>query len=134
MPQIQTTVLADRQSTPVNHSFVPVDIAQPGSVGILQTVGAFLIGVMRLSLGMRRTPSGKYRGFLNLDVPVVQEETINGITKPVVVRTAYIRVQVTWDAGSTFDERNNAIGLLRSALDPTKVLVNDTLVKCEAVY
>lgn len=61
-------------------------------------------------------------------------ETINGVSRPVVVRTAYANLSVTFDEKSTEQERNDAIGLMASALATGKVLVNDTLVKLEGVY
>jgi hypothetical protein len=45
-----------------------------------------------------------------------------------------VNLDVTFDATSTELERNNVIGMLQSALDPSKTLVNDALIKLQGVY
>lgn len=134
MPQISNVVLKDRKTTPVSHTFVPSDIAQPGSVGILVESTGVLLDSNRLTVSMRKTPAGKYKGRMTLSMPVVQNETVNGITRPTVVRTAYATIDVSYDGGSTLAERNDLIGMLADALDPSKVVINDTLVKAESIY
>lgn len=134
MPQIQNTVLTDRQSTPVAHTFVPSDISQPGSVGVLVNTDGTLLNAKRLTISMRKSTTGKMKGRLTLAVPVVQDEVINGVSRPTTLRTSYASVDVSFDVSSSLQERKDLIGMLYSALDPSKVLINDALVKGESIY
>lgn len=132
MPQLQSVVLTDRTTpTPVNRTYAPRDIKD--GVGVAVNAAVTPAGGERISVS--NVPTGtRYKGEVRLVLPVVQTETINGISKPVVVRTAYVTVQTSFDVTSTEQERNDAIGLMASALGTGKVLVNDALVKLEGVY
>lgn len=132
MPQLQSLVLTDRTpGSPVDLTFVPRDIV--GGVGTVINSSGVPIGDKRLAISVRKAQS-RYHGELRFTIPVVQTETINGIGRPVVVRTAYVTVKTSFDDKSSEQERNDAIGLLASALLPGKTLVNDTIVKLEGVY
>lgn len=82
---------------------------------------------------MRRTDT-RYKAQLQLVMPVVQNETVNGITTPKVVRTAYADVTFTFDQTSSDQERKDIVGMLQSSLEPGKVLVNDIVVNLQGVY
>lgn len=133
MPQLQSLVLTDRTTpTPVNLTFVPRDIDAKGVGTVVNNAGT-PIGEKRVTVSMKKRNS-RYYGQVRISIPVVATETINGVAKPVVIRTAFVNVDVTFDEKSTETERNDAIGLLASALAPAKALVNDALVKLEGVY
>lgn len=131
MPQLQNLVLTDRAGTPVNHTFVPRDIVN-GVATVVESTGV-AIGEKRVSISLRRTAT-KVRGRLVLTLPVTMTETVNGIDRPTVVRTAIADVQLTFDQTSTEQERKDLIGQLASALEPGKVLVNDTFVLMQNPY
>jgi len=131
MPLLQAISLNDRETTPVAHVFNPHDSVN--GVGIVKNTTGVPLGAETLTVSMRGSPNGRYRGKVNLTVPVVQTETINGISTPVVVRTAYVSLEVTFSDKSTLQERDNVIGMLADALAPSKTLVNDALVKLEGV-
>jgi hypothetical protein len=78
--------------------------------------------------------NNRYHGEVRLSLPVVVTETINGVASPIVVRTAFVSLSATFDEKSTEQERNDAIGMMSSALATSKTLVNDALVKLEGVY
>ena len=132
MPQLQTLVLTDRAATPVNHTYVPRDI-KAGVAEVVESSG-IPIGDNRVTVRLNRTASGRYKPQVNFTFPVVQTKTENGISTPVVVRTAYCNVEFTFDPASTLDERNNVVGMVSSAFAATKPLINDTVVKLEGVY
>lgn len=132
MPQLQNIVLTDRAATPVNHTFVPLDIQN--SVGTVVESTGIPIGQNALSVSLRQTAGGRYKGVLKLVLPIVQTQTVNGVSSPVVVRTAYADLTFSFDASSTEQERKDMVGMLASSLDPAKVLVNDTIVKLQGVY
>lgn len=132
MPQLQNVVLKDRATTPVDHTFTPRDI-RDGVGTVVETTGV-PVGNSRLSVALRLTPSGSYKGTMKLAVPVVVNETINGVVVPKVARTSYANIELTFDATSAEAERNNLMGMLESAFKASTVLVNDTFVKLQGVY
>jgi hypothetical protein len=132
MPALANVILTDREGTPVNHTFTPRDIVN-GLGTVVESTGV-PVGENKLQVAVNRTASGKYKGILKMALPIVQTQTINGVSTPVVVRTTYIDLAITYDGTSTLQERKNAVGMLASALAEAKVLVNDTLVKLEGVY
>lgn len=131
MPQLQNLVLTDRQATPVNHTFTPRDIVS--NVGAVVESSGVPVGDNRFTISLRQV-NNRYKATIQFSVPVVQNQTINGITTPTVVRTAFADLTFTFDAQSTTAERNDFVGMLASALAPTKTLVNDTVVGLQGVY
>lgn len=132
MPQLQNLVLTDRKATPVAHAFTPFDIKN--GVGTVVEQTGVPVGNNRFTVSLRRTGNTRYKAQLQLVMPVTQNETINGIVTPKVVRTAYADVSFTFDATSSDQERKDLVGMLQSSLDATKVLVNDTVVNLQGVY
>lgn len=132
MPQLQNLVLKDRKTTPVDHTFIPRDIRQ--NVGTVVESNGVPVGNSRYSVSLRLTPSGKYKAELKLAVPVVANETINGVSVPTVTRTAFADLVFTFDQHSTEAERDDLVGMLADSLASSKVLVNDTVVKLQGVY
>lgn len=132
MPQLQNLVLTDRSTTPVNITFKPQGLSSQG-VGVVSDSTGVPVGDKRVSVSMTKRNS-RYKGEVRLTLPVLATETINGVSRPVVIRTGYITLSVDFDERSTEQERKDAIGMLQSGLDPTKLLVNDALVKLESVY
>ena len=131
MPQIANLVLKDRAATPVNHTFVPRDIV--GGVATLVESTGVPIGDKRLTISLTRTQAGRVKAILKGTFPVVQDQTINGITAPVVVRTAYANIEFSFDGTSTEQERKDVVGQMSDALLAT-AWTNDTLTKLQAVY
>lgn len=133
MPQLQSVVLKDRATpTPVDHTFIPRDVRS--DVGtVIETTGV-PYGNSRLSVSLRVQPSGQYKPEVKLAIPVLVNETVNGVTIPKVVRTAYADVTFKFDPLSTEEERNNLVGMLADAFSTGKTLINDTVVKLQGVY
>lgn len=133
MPQLQTVVLTDRTpTTPVNLTFTPRGIDAKGVGEVVNNAGV-PIGEKRCTVSMTKRNS-RFHGQVRLVLPVVVTETVNGVSSPSVVRTSYVNLECQFDEKSTEQERNDAIGLMASALATGKVLINDTLVKLENVY
>lgn len=133
MPQLANLVLTDRATTPVNHTFTPRDIV--GNVAtVVETTGVPL-GDGRVSISLRRTAgTGRYKATMQFVFPVVQDQTINGVTSPKVVRSAYCDLTFTFDESSSELERKNAVGMVQSSLDASKLVVNDVLTKLQGLY
>lgn len=133
MPQLQNLVLTNRATpTPADTTFVPRDIVN-GVGTVINQVDGVPVGERRFTVSMRKSGT-RYRGRLSLVLPVVQSMTVDGISKPTVVRNAFANVEFVFDETSTQQERNDLVGMLASALASNKVLVNDTIVKLEGVY
>lgn len=132
MPQLQNLVLTDRAGTPVNHTFTPRDIVD--GVGTVVESTGVPIGDNRFTVSLKETSQGRYKAVMKGTFPIVQNQTVNGITTPVVVRTAYGTLEFSFDRSSTEQERKDAIGMMQSCLDPSKTLVNDAAVKLQGIY
>lgn len=132
MPQLQTLVLKDRTTpTPVDHTFTPRDI-KSGVGAVVETSGV-PVGDGRYTISLRQV-NNRYKAQIQIAIPVVQNETVNGIVTPKAVRTAYADLTFTFDSTSTEQERTNIVGMLADSLGTGKVLVHDTVVKLQGVY
>lgn len=132
MPQIQNLVVADRAATPVNHTYVPRDIVG-GVATVVESTGV-PIGDNVITLSLKKTDQGRFKATLKGRFPVVQTQTINGISTPVVVRTAFGECVFSFESTSTLQERKDVVGLIANSLSASAPLVNDTLTKLEGVY
>lgn len=132
MPQLQTLVMTDRATTPVNHTFIPRSMN--GNVGEVVESTGVPVGDSRSTISLNRTSNGRYKATFKLEVPVVQSQTINGIVTPVVVRKAYAEATFSFDGTSTEQERNDIVGMFSSAMAANKALFHDTVVKLQGVY
>lgn len=127
-------VVADRTTpTPVNHTFTP-DGEDTNGVHIFSEKTAVRAGDPRFTISLRQS-KGKVRPSLRLAVPIVATQTINGVSSPVVVRTAYVELSATFDELSTAQERADAIGMLTNSCAPTgQTMINDLLVNLSDIY
>lgn len=132
MPQLQNLVLADRAATPVNHTFTPRDIV--GGVGTVEESSGVPIGSNSYSVSLRKTPAGAYKATLKGRFPIVQTQTVNGVSTPTVVRTSYAEFEFSFDSTSTEQERKDVVGMMADSLSSGKVLTNDLLTKLQGVY
>lgn len=132
MPQLVAITLADRETTPVNHILSPR--GKEGDVAVVAESSATPLGETTLRLSIKRQPTGRAKIRLVLVVPVVQTETINGVSSPKVVRTAAAYLDVVFDETSTLQERKNLVGMLASSLGASQVLTDSVLTKLESIW
>jgi hypothetical protein len=132
MPQLQNLVVNDRAATPVAHTFVPRDITD-GVATVEESTGV-PVGTNTISASLRKTTQGNYKATLKGKFPIVQNQTINGIVTPVVVRTAYAELMFTFSESSSEQERKDCVGMMADSLAASKVLINDTVVKLQGIY
>lgn len=126
-------VIKDRTSpTPVDHTFTP-DGDDTNGVHVYSEKTGVPAGNPRYTVGLRQS-NGKYRPTARISIPVVQTQTINGVSSPVVVRTAYIDVSATFDALSSAQERADAIGLMVNSLATAQTQINDLFVNLSDIY
>lgn len=131
MPQLTQVVLKDRMTTPVDHTFSPQDLRD--NVGILVNTQGVPVGNERLGVSLRYTGK-RYKATVTLACPVVVTETVNGVSKPSVARTAYAEVVFTYDNTSTLQERQNIVGMLANALAGNQPMLNSVLTELQSVY
>lgn len=132
MPQLQNLVLTDRQATPVAHTFTPDNISSAGVGSVIES-GGVPTGANRFSIS-HRLVNNTHKVEIRMAIPIVQNETINAIVRPKVVRTSYVTASFSFDGTSSLQERKDVVGMFQSAFDPLKLLVNDTLVNLQGVY
>jgi hypothetical protein len=133
MPHLTSTVLTDRAATPVAHTFEPDD--KVGNVGFLVESDGVPIGNSKLSVSLRKTQEGRRKAEVKLVIPVTDTVTgEDGVEKLVVLRTNSATLLFDYAPTSTLAERNNLVGMLADALEPEKVVINDTVVKLQGVY
>jgi hypothetical protein len=133
MPQLANLVLTDRKATPVAHTYTPRSI--DGNVGMVAETTGTPIGDPRVTVSLGKpTAQGRYKPQVRYTFPVVQTQTINGVSTPVIVRTSYVELNFSFDQTSSEAERNDIVGMVQSSLDASKVLINDTVVKLQGVY
>lgn len=125
-------VITDRAPTPVAHTFSP-DGDDANGVHLFTEKTSVPAGNPRFTIAHRYS-GGKYRPSIKLSIPVVQTQTINGVTSPVVVRTAYAEVGFTFDSLSSEQERKDCVGLLASALEASQTQIDNLLVKLEDIW
>lgn len=119
MTQLATVVLKD--SLGANVSFAPRDIVN----GVATTVNSsgIPLGDKTYSLATSRTQAGRRKATLKFALPVVQTETLNGVARPTVVRTAYCDVNFSFDGTSSTLERSDMLAAVKAALADTVMTV-----------
>jgi hypothetical protein len=132
MPTLQSLVLTDRATTPVNHTFTPFGLE--GGVAMVVESSGVKVGDSKFSISNRKSANGRYKVAMKLEVPVVDNAVVNGITVPTVSRIGYANVEFSFSDRSTTAERNNLVGMLASGLATSKTLVNSTVVDLEGVW
>lgn len=136
MPQRGNITVNDRASTPVAHVFTP-DGEDKNNVHLFSEKSGVPLSNSRLSVSITRTgngQAGKVKPTIRLAVPVTQTQTINGISQPVIVRTAYVELSATFDGLSTEQERKDAIGMMANAMAASQTILNPVLTQTEDLW
>lgn len=133
MPALQSLVVTDRASTPVNYTLNPI-----GEKDGVYTVGAadstgVTITEKRLSISRRETPD-RVKVTEKWRFPIVVTEVINGVSSPSVARVAYVDCTFSFEKTSTEQERKDVVGMFYSAHAVGKTLIEDTLVKGQSIW
>lgn len=125
-------VVNDRASTPVAHTFTPAG-DDTNDVHVFLERNGVPAADSRFTAALRST-NGKWRPTLRMQIPVVQTQDVGGIQTPVVVRTAFAELNLTFDATSTEQERKNLVGMFANALAANQTMVNDLIVNLNDIY
>lgn len=125
-------VISDRAATPVAHTYSP-DGDDANGVHVFSEKTSVPAGNPRFTARLAYS-NGRYKPQLRLSIPVVQTQTINGVSTPVVVRTAYVEFNANFDALSSDQERKDAVGLMANALATAQTQINDMVVNLSDIY
>lgn len=128
-------VLKDRTSpTPVDHTFTPDgDDANGVHVWTEKEPNGVAAGAKRFTASMRRDASGRHRPVIKTQIPVVATQVINGVSSPVVIRTAYAETTFRFEDTSTTQERADLVGIHANSLASTVAQINDMIVNISDV-
>jgi len=133
MTQLQSLVLQDQAATPASHTFVPRDIIE-GVGAVIETTGV-PIGNSILTVSSKQSKTtGKWKGIVKIAVPIVATQVVNGVSTPVVVRTAYAEATFNFEPTSTLQERKDIVAFLRNSLATTAALTYDSIVSLNGIY
>lgn len=131
MPQAVSVSASDRESTPVVHTFAPEKM-QDG-VWTFREFTSVPLSDNLFTVSSRRS-SGKIRTQLRLKNPVVQTETLNGISAPKLVRTGYINIEIVVDETSSLQERKNLVGVAYNLMGATQTNMDLVLTGGQQFY
>lgn len=132
MPAAAPITAVDRQATPVSHVLLPD--SPNGSVWTFSNDAATTLEQKSLTISSVKGDNGNTKVRLVLKCPVVQTETINGISNPKLVRTAFADVTFKFSDGSSDLERANTVGMLASLLASSQPVLNEVLVEGRRIY
>lgn len=125
-------VINDRAATPVAHTYSP-DGKNAVGVHLFSEKTSVPAANPRYTAQLVET-KGKYKAILKLQVPVVQTQTINGVSSPVMLRTGYAEVKFTFDQYSSDQERKDLVGLMVNSMSASQTMINDLLVNLSDIY
>lgn len=125
-------VLKDRASPVVNHTYTP-DGDDVNNVHVFSEKTGVPAGNPTYTIALKKT-ADTYRPTIRLKVPVVQTQTINGVSSPIVVRTALVEVNFVFAATSLPQERADAVGLVLESLQTAQTQINDLVVNLSDIY
>lgn len=101
MPQFAPVILKGYLDAPT--TFSPGDIVQ--GVATLLNRSGVPIADQKVTFSSTQTPTGRQKVAIKFAVPIVQDATVNGVTRPTVVRTAYAELNFSFDGASSVSER-----------------------------
>jgi hypothetical protein len=132
MPALTTITVNDREDTPVAHTYTP---GAP-SKGVYEFVNSdgVPIGDEKLTVSISPTGNGNIRTRIRMMDPIVVTETINGVDRPKVERTAYASLEFTFSDRSSKQERENLVGKLANALSESQTFMMSVCTDLEGIY
>jgi len=132
MPALTSITVQDRETTPVDHIYVPS--APDGDVQNFRVASGVPFGAETLSISSRITATGIRKVQVRLVDPVIATETINGVDSSKFLRDARITVSLSFAAESTLQERQNAVGKTANLLSASQAFMNLVLTDLEGMY
>lgn len=131
MPQTTSLAANDGKATPILHTFVP-NGAKDGVTRFKESDGT-PIGDNTVTVSLRQVGS-KYKIRIVVGMPVVVDETINGVVVPKVARTAYADLTLTFDDTSSVQERDDVAAILANLIGGNEATMNSVIQNLEYLY
>lgn len=133
MPQMVPAVLKDTLDENIDHTFKPQG-EKDGIVTLVENTG-IPMGNRRITLGRTVTAQGRHKTTLKFVYPVIQNATVNGVSVPTVVRTAYCNVEISVDGSSSAAERGEiSLAFHELAKGNWNAFLRQYLVDLEGLY
>jgi len=118
MPSLSNVVINDGTA---DHTFSPRGIDNNGVATLVESTGV-PVGDQRLTAARTRTQAGREKTSLKLTLPIVQDVEVLGVTKPTIVRSAYVELNFSFDGTSSTAERGHALMLAADLLADASVI------------
>jgi len=131
MPQITPITVNDRAATPVAHTYTPQNLEN--GVATFFNSDGIPVGDQKLTVKVKRNPKRVSVSLVFAD-PVVVTETINGVDRPAVDRTAYANIEFNFAATSTLQERKDLVGKVEDALGSDQSFIDEVLTQLKGMY
>jgi hypothetical protein len=131
MPAKSSVTLTDRGAT--DHVYAPSGEADGVHMFTKPDANGIPIGDSVLSVSLRKTPENR-KVRLKLQCPVVQTETINGVSTPKVVRSNWVDVVFTFNRASSTAEREVLIGQIADALTASQTMLDGVVTDLQDLY
>lgn len=123
--QISTIVVPDAAATPVNHTFSPQRIDGTSALFLEQSFGSS-VGYWPLVVSLDPPKAGQtskqYKFKLTLGIPVVVNETINGVSSPKLAYTLRANLDMVLPEGCTLQNRKDLRKIIVGILGDAKVV------------
>lgn len=122
MPDISTIVVPDAATTPVNHTFNKLKVNGDAAL-FLEQSNASSLGYWPLAISLRAPVAGQvqkmHRATVELSIPVVTTETVNGVGRPKLEYTMRFKGEFAIPAEATLQNRKDlrkiSVGILNDA-------------------
>jgi hypothetical protein len=131
MPQFNAVVLKDHAGG--DHTFTPRDITS-GVATLTEPNGGVPIADRRLSLASTRTTTGRDKRTIKIQVPVVQDGVVNGVSKPAVARVAYVDIAFNFDSTSSTDERADTMAFVSALFKSDQAMIVGFVRDLQGIY
>lgn len=131
MPQLAPVTVSDRAATPVDITYVPS--TKEGDTAVFLASEGIPVGDKKLTVTLRKS-GGRVKAKLVFTDPVLVTETINGVARPSVDRSAFATLELSFAATSTAQERKDLVGKMASALDTSQTQLMGVLQDLEGMY
>jgi len=133
MPQATTITVADRESTPVNHTYIPDNRDDNGWWRFVESDGT-PVGNNLLLLRKTVSASGLIKLSVRMQDPVVVDETINGVVRSTELRMAQVGSEWIFSPHSTLQERKNLVGKKYNLMGSAQTFMMKFLQDVEGIY
>jgi len=119
----------------VDHVFAPKFTDMSKALVQWNMPGSAPVGDERLTFSVNRSQSGAQKVTIKLVLPKTQDVEIGGVTRPTVVRTAYVELSFTSADSAPIADRYEMLELVRSVVNnTTNAAINGAIVNLEPFY